>query len=352
MSMLYVGGKLHNLLERALSITLSPAVDSAFPTANLWDGRVSRDTRHGSNGANPTITADLAAFAPSGPGTYTVAVRSGERRRIVGTGSSTITVRNLTTGRHLVAGGASWQAASTNVLSGAGTVDYQVESFTACQAATVTLEIVLAGGGATVTDWPACNAVAVWGHTLDPALVVEMRSSTDGFSGSNVLEATGAIRQPSFLLLDATPSYNRYLRVAFTGTNQVIPRYAEVIPCYLEAAVTTLGLDHEVTYDWAQVQNDGAYGEPHVYPLADQPRRLAKWRFNMDVAREREIREEVIFRCQGRAYPLLLVPTSTDTVPPVLFGRLDAKWATTRNFLDIWATDLTLAEGFAPTLLT
>ena len=352
MSMLYAAGQYANLLERALSVTMSPAADYRLPAANLYDGRVSRAARHDSNGASPTITADLAAFSPAGPGTYTITVRSGERRRVTATGSATLTMRNLGTGRYLASGGA-WQAGSTSVfLAGAGALSYQVESFTVCQAATAVLQIVLTGVGSTVVDWPACNAIVVWGHNLDPGLTVEMRSSTDNFSGSNVLEVTGAIQQPSFLLLDSTPSYNRYVRLALTGTNQTTPWYAEVIPCYIETAVTTLGLDHEVTYDWAQVRSEGPYGEQSVFPLASRPRRLCKWRFNMDVAKEREVREEIIFRSQGGAYPLVLIPASSDTVSPPLFGRLDSRWTVTRNFLDLWTTDLTLTEGSAPTPLT
>jgi hypothetical protein len=351
MSTLFAAGQYANLLERALSVTMSPADDYRLPKANLYDGRSSRAARHESNGVNPSITADLAAFTPAGPATYTITVRAGERRCVTGTGSSTVTIRNLATGRYLTSAGA-WQAGAANVLAAAGTVQYQVESFTVCQAATVSLQIVLSGGGSTVADWPACNAIAVWGHNLDPGLTVEMRSSTDNFSGSNVLEVTGAIQQPSFLLLDAAPSYNRYLRLALTGTNQATPWYAEVIPCYLETAVTTLGLDHEVTYDWAQIRSEGPYGETVVYSQSTWPRRIGKWRFNMDVAKERETREEIIFRCQGGAYPLLFVPTSSDAPPAVLFGRLDSRWATTRNLVDIWSTDLTLAEGSVPTPLT
>lgn len=352
MSVLYAAGRYANLFERALSVAMSPAADYRFVTANLYDGRPSRPARHESNGASPSITADLAAFASAGPGTYTFTVRAGERRCVTVTGGAAITctVRNLATGHYLTSGSA-WQAASANVLVDAGTVTYQVESFTLCQAATVTLQIVM-GGGATVADWPACNAIAVWGHNLDPALTVEMRSSIDNFAGSNVLEVTGAIQQPSFLLLDTTPSYNRYIRLALTGTNQTTPWYAEVIPCYLETAVTTLGLDPEVVYDWAQIRSEGPYGETSVYPLSTWPRRLCKWRFNMEEAQEREVREEVVFRCQGGAYPLLFVPVSTDTPPAVLFGRLDSKWPTTRNFIDLWSTDLTLSEGSAPTPLT
>jgi len=346
MALLYAAGQYANLLERALSVTLSPAVDALFPATNLYDGRPSRACRHGSNAANPTITADLSAFTPaSGAATYYVTARAGERRRLNSSSTTSITLQNLSTGFYLQPGG-TWSSGVGNLTA---SVDYQVESYTLCQAATVILKIVVTTG-TTVGDWPACNAIVVWGHNLDPGMGVAMRTSTDNFGGSNVLEATGAVRQPSFMMLGNT-SYNRYVRLALTGTNQATPWYAEVMPCHLETAVTTLGVDHEITYEEAQIRSGGLYGESYVYPLASWPRRLCKWRFNMDSAREREIREEVVLRSRGGAYPLLLVPTSTDATPPVLFGRLDAKWSTTRTFADVWSTDLTMSEGFAPTPL-
>jgi hypothetical protein len=348
MAMLYSAGRYANLLERANSVTLTPTADALFPAANLWDSRTSRAAKHGSNAANPEVRWDLLAATVTSGSPATIQVRAGERRVVTIAGTGNCTIRNLATGKYLTNAGA-WQAGSAFCLTGAGSLSYQIESLTLCQVAVFSLSI--STSASTVTEWPRWNAAAVVGHNLDAGLTVEMRSSTDNFGGSNVLEVTGAILQPSFFMLDTGGIANRYGRVLITGTNQVIPWYAEVIPCWLETAVTTLGMDHEITYDWAQIRTDGLYGEPHIYPLAAQPRRLAKWRFNMDAAREVEIRQEVILRCMGGAYPLLIVPTSSDTPPAVLYGKLDAKWATTRNFRDVWATDLTMAEGYAPTPL-
>lgn len=343
MAVKFAAGQYANLLERALSVTMSPAAAAAYPAANLWDGRPERPAEHGSNSANPTITADLAAFTPSGPGTYLVTARAGERRRLVSVGATSITLQNLSTGKYLTTASA-WQVASTPCLTGAGSRDYQVESLTLCQVPIVVLKIVVTNG-TSVTDWPAWNAIVVFGHNLAAGLSIAARSSTDNFGASDVLEASGAIRRPSFLLAAAAPSYNRYARLAITGTNQVAPWYAEVILCYLETGVTTLGMDHDVQQEEAQIRHDGPLGSSYVYLLAEEPRRVAKWAFNMDVPREVEIREEVVLRSRGGAYPLVLVPTSSDAAPLVLFGSLDSKWRSVRNFLDIWSTDLVLSEG-------
>lgn len=345
MALLYAAGQYANLFERALAVTFSPAVDAALPAAQLWDGRASRPARHGSNGANPTITADLAAFTPAGAGTYIVAARAGERRQLTSSGTTSITLQNLSTGKFLTTASA-WQAGSTPCLTSAGDREYQVESITACQAPTVLLKIVVTSG-TSVHDRPGFNGIAVWGHNLDVGLGVELRSSTDNFGGSNVLEVTGAIRQPSFLLLKASPIYNRYARLAFTGTNQATPWYGEAVLAYIETAVTTLGVDHEVKYEEAVIQNDGPFGDPHVYLLATGPRRMAKFAFNVDSTRERETREELVWRSRGGAYPLLMIPTSNDATPPVIFGRIDTRWSSKRMFSDIWSTDLMVTEGFA-----
>jgi hypothetical protein len=343
-ALLYAAGQYLNLLERALSVTMSPAADALFPVANLWDGRPTRPGKHGSNGANPTITADLAAFTPAGPATYNVTARAGERRRLNSSGTTSITLQNLATGKYLTSTGA-WQVGSVACMSAPGDLNYQVESITLCQAPSVTLKIVVTSG-TTVGDWPACNAVVVFGHNLDPGLTVEMRSSTDNFSGSNVLEVTGTIRQPSFMLLDSTPSYNRYVRLALTGTNTSTPWYGEVCPCYLETAVTTLGVDHDVQREEAQIRNEGSFGDAQVYLLSTAPRRVAKFAFNVDSEREREVREELVWRSRGGAYPAIMVPTSSDAEPLVLFGRFGQSWSAIRNFSSIWATDLILTESY------
>lgn len=342
----YLAGQYHNLGERALSITLSPSVDTLFPVSALYDGKRSRPCRHGSNGANPSLTWDLAAFTPaSGAATYNISVRSGERRRLTSSGTTSIQVYNPRTKKYLVAGGASWQTTPTSCLSSAGSVDYQVESLTLCQAPTLTLQIIVTNG-TNVTDWPRWNALIVHGHNLDPGMVAELRSSTDGFSSNNVLEATGSIRQPEFWMMAAATVGSRYVRLALTGTNSAIPWYTEVIPCFLEMATFGVGMEHEVGVDEASFSTDSEFGDEAEYLLSPQPRRTLKLRFPLDVAAERVIREEIVWRCRGKAYPLIFIPDLQDSPAACYFGKRDRSWRVVRTLTDVWDTDLTLAEGY------
>lgn len=341
MPLMIAAGQYYNLLERALSVTLSPAIDALYPVAGCFDGRPSRSVRHGSNAANPSITFDLAPFAPAGPGTQDIVVRTGERRFVTGVGTTTISIRNLLTGKYLTSGGA-WQAGSTNCLTAAGTLAYQVESFTACQSPTAILRIVMSGG-TTVADWPRWNAVMIFGHNLDPGLTVEMRSSTDNFSSVNALEVTGAITQPSFYMLKASPITSRYGRVLFTGTNQAIPWYAEVAPMYLETPTLQTSADgYELAFEEAQVRNDGPWGTSYVYNMAPWPRRTIALHFRMGTVSEAEIRQEIVLRCRGGAYPLVVVPNSAE--PAILLTRLTQKWTEQRKLTTYWSSDLIAAE--------
>jgi hypothetical protein len=341
MALLYAAGQYYNLLERALSVTLNPAADALFPATNLYDGRLSKGARHGSNAANPTITWDGAAFTPGTSATYTFTARAGERRRVTSGGTSNVTVQNLSTLKYLTSGGA-WQVASTYCLTGAGSVDYQVESLTLCQLPAVSLKITQSAT-VTLSDWPRWNSVMVFGHNLDAGLSVEMRSSTDNFSGSNVLEVTGSILQPSFYMNKGSAITSRYGRVALTGTNQAIPWYASVAPMYLETMTTGQSADgYEVALEEVQIRNDSAVATSNVYNMSPWPRRTISLHFRSGTAAALELRQEIVLRCRGGAYPFVVVPVSTEGT--ILMTRLGANWSEVRKLLTHWTSDLTATE--------
>lgn len=341
MSLLYAAGRYANLLSRALSVTMSPSADSLFPATNLYDGRPSRPAKHSSNGANPSITFDLAAFTPQGAGTVTITARAGERRRITSSGTTSISIRNLSTLKYLTTGGA-WQTGSTSCLTGAGSLDYQVENYTACQVPYVTLQIVITSG-TSVWDQPRWNALAVFGHNLDPGLTCELRSSTDNFSGSNVLEVTGTILQPTFFMLDTGGISNRYGRLLLTGTNNATPWYGEVFPCWLETATDAADIGFELQYEEPQVRNTGTMGDSYVYNLAPFPRRVARMAFDQSAASGAlETRQEMILRSRGGAHPVVVVPVDSEGL--ILHARPTEKWSETRYISTRWRNDLVVSE--------
>lgn len=341
MSMLYAAGQYANLLSRALSVTPTPSADALFPSANLYDGRPSRSMKFGSNAANPEVRFDLAAFSPGGAGTYTITVRAGERRRLNSSGTTSITVQNLSTGKFLNTSSA-WVAGSTPALSAAGSRDYQVETFSLCQAATVTLKIIVTSG-TTVGDWPRWNGLVAFGHNLDVGLTCELRSSTDNFSGSNVLEVTGAILQPGFFMYLAAGITSRYGRILLTGTNQSTGWLGEVVPCWLETAVDAANVGLEVRHEEPQIRNTSPWGESYVYPLATNPRRIVQMQFDqLATTGAIETRQEMVFRGRGGAWPMVVIPVATEGA--VYYGRLSDKWSETRFISTRYRNDLILAE--------
>jgi hypothetical protein len=340
--LLYAAGQYANLLERGLSVSMSPAAHADYPVSQLYDGWPESPAYYGSNGADPTVTFDLAAFAPSGAATKTIVVRAGERRRITSTGTTSISVRNLATRKYAQAGGAGWQAGATSILTGAGSADYQVESYTACQAPYVLLEIVISAGTG-VVDHPRWNAMAVLGHNLDPGLTCQMRSSTDAFSGSDALEATATILQPGFVVLDLAGISNRYGRLAITGTNAAAPWYGELFPCWLETAIDMPDIGIEIAYQWHQVRNTGLLGTSRVHSLVPWPSRVLRMAFDQRLdAGSIETRQEMVLRSMGGLHPMLVVPV--DTEGTVLHGRLSDKWTETRYLSTRTKNDLVLAE--------
>ena len=340
MPFLYASGQYANLLERALSVTLSPAVDALFPATNLYDGRLSRACKHGSNSSPTTITADLAAFTPGTAASYTITVRSGERRRVTSSGTSNVKVQNLTTGRYLQSNG-TW-GTSANCLTAAGSLSYQVESLTVCQALTVSLAITQSAS-VTLSDWPRWNALVVHGHNIDPALTVEARSSTDNFAANDVLVATATVLQPGFFVWDSTGAVtSRYVRLKLTGTNSAIPWYAEVCPCWLESGTAAPDFGYEVALAEAQVRNEGRFGLVGAANLSPYPRRTVRLNFGVSSTGATEVRQEIAWRSRGGVYPLYVVPVSTESA--VYCGRLTDKFAETRAFHNRWDSDITIAE--------
>jgi hypothetical protein len=338
--MKFAAGQYLNLLERALSVTMSPAEDSLFPATNLSDGRPQRAAMHSSNGSNPTITADLAAFTPRGTGSETFEARAGELRTIYSSGSTSTRLQNLSTGNYLTTSG-TWQSGSTSCLTSSGSRTYTVEDVDDCQSSVVNMEVTVVSGG-NVTDWPRWNAAAVIGHNIDPALTVELRSSDDNFSADDNLQDTATVAQPSFWMGASATVGDRYARLELTGTNQTIPWYGEFIVCYLQSATSNPLYGYEIQYVEDQIRHQGEMGSVYVFNLSPQARRVAKFSFEPTVAAEAEMRQEIVYRSRGGAYPVLLIPDDTD--PLVLYGRLDKSWAATRNFLAVWSTDLVVSE--------
>lgn len=345
--MRYLHGQWANNAETALSITMSPAADSLYPAANLADPDPGLAARHASSAANPTVTIDQARFSPVSTGTTNVTVRSGQRIRITAT-SGTVQVRNLSTLKYLTSGSV-WQAGATNVLSGSGSVNFQVEDFATCGGPLVVLAVTVTTGSG-VTLWPRWNALWVLGHNIDPGLTVEARSSTDNFSGSNVLKATMTVRQPFFATYVGAGVDERYVRLAITGTLQAAGYYGIVAPVWLETAQRYQAWQMPVRSRVPQVRHKTDAGKEWVYPLTSWPVRSIKLSVDRrSAANMAEGRDEWFARALGGAYWSFLEPV--DDEGDIFYGRLDDSVETRREFITFWSDDFTLTEAPLPRLL-
>lgn len=245
MSIRYLAGSRANFLTWA-TIAVSPAEDALFPASRLAlarpsdpfkfgsaaaDSYVRVDCEHITNGTFETSTLSGWTESVAGSGTTAetttgaevfsgtkalevrpavdggaaryqdITVRAGASYRLDGymrtdgfiTGR--VRVKNLTTGRYLAAGGASWGAnadifthATTTYT--AKTVDFTVETYQACCAQTVLLRLELYASAGTAGEaqfdsfslFPRADFLSVHGHNLadNAEYSVLFQSSPDG----------------------------------------------------------------------------------------------------------------------------------------------------------------------------
>lgn len=302
----------------------------------------------------------------------TYRVRAGERltidlwTKIGAAGVSKAQLYNPATKMYLTGAGV-WQAAQVYLFSEAASTSYvektlafQVESFNACQGGTAYLELTLAdlgaGGGSDfsyfddVYLWPTWNAIVVVGHNIDPGMAATLRSSTDGFSGSDVQEAVLTLTRPACYAYLSTPSAKRYARLLLTGTQsaQAGAAYAgELAVCYLESALTAQANGWEITFMDDQLRNTTRSGHTSVVPQQIDSRRVLRVSFDRtNDASYREGRDELMRRCRGGQWPAIVVPA--DTEPEVVHGRRDNSWRAVRNLRAYWQDDVVLTETPLP----
>lgn len=424
--MLYIAGRLLNLLERARAITLSPAAAAAFPPGALHDGYADLICKFGANSASPTTTIDLAmtdqnnadnanfdtwnagaptswAVTTTGTGTVvetttggevrsgsapkmnkgtgtarvtkTYRVRAGERLsfslwlRIAGAGQAKAQLYNPITKKYLTSGFL-WQSAqayfateiaSTSYIEKTG--DFTVESFSTCQDAITYLELTVedtgTGGGsdfAFVDDvfmWPNWNALVVSGHNIEPGMAPELRSSTDNFGSVNTLEATPAVRQPSFFAVLSVASTRRYARITYSGVQSAQAGAVwsgEVAVCYLETALRGMSggeTGYQLRFLPDNIMTSAPGGKVIASRSAQQRRRVLSCRVrSTSDASWREQRDEITGRCHGALWPIVFVPVDTEDV--VLHGRLDESWQAQRLLPSLFDDDLVISDNPFP----
>lgn len=409
--MRFVAGALMNFVEGAAAVTPSATADTRFPITRLYDGLSSLIFAFGSLTTDPYVTVDMdrlgglggfetfaggSGGAPTGwteanTGTGSViqetstvhggssaaeldggasgvgliyrewTARAGQRftldawLRGNGTQTARIRIQNRQTGKYLTSGGA-WQTAAIDCATRAtasyaqSVLAFQVESWTLCQASTVTMRVSILcneNGAVFVDDvfvYPTVNVLSLHGHNVAPLNVVELHSSTDAFASNDVTEATLTPLQGRFYSYLSSPIAKRHLRLKFVGTNPAIIYAAEMIASYLEQATQGPEWGIEQKAVESQIRNESETGDVTVHARGPHERVMLKLAFVAKTeAAYKELRNEIVRRCRGGIYPALIVPIDDEDL--IVLGTLDDSWEARRQFVTRWTNDdLAVAE--------
>lgn len=280
-------------------------------------------------------------------------------------GPITIHVQNLRTGRYLKNDG-TWTSVLTAWVSETSvpayddhTVTTTVEGVGACLASTVTLRITIAVPNNTVASVdavlykPGVNLSAWFSPHVDPLNTVELRSSSDGFVASNVLEATPTLGDVGFYSKLGSILYRRYWRTKLLGTNSTATGAVGFGEWELGYAVPLqqppgypMGLELVASQIRGQLNQ---WGGTFAVGLGSRPypaRVPLTFGFQSEAALL-DFEREVFVRSQGGT-PLVIVPD--DTKSDVHFVRAPDRMARPRTAFTFY--DVTMDfDAFPPALV-
>lgn len=403
-------------------IVMAPTgTDALYPLAQLFDGKPYLATKWVSAGADPRVTVDLnqvagdgeslgptagatsyagmwtadtgtlvtdAAIKNSGAvslklsGTGTchvdILVRAGQLRKaewaLYGTGAAAVGIRiqNLHTGSYLRNDG-TWVAAidldsQTAANWKTGSIQYQVESLATCgNAPLVWLRYSFIAAGTPVYiddvyDYPAVDFAGCFGtQNWDPVLAPQVRSSTDNFSGSDVLQSAMTFAKPVVAVRLAAPIYHRYWRLKLLGTPRVAPGLGELVLGQTQLLQKAPRLGPRVAWSEAgQIRRGAISGATRARNMGPWPTRTVEMSYRFDTqAQFRQFRDELFRGSRGGAIPTILMATdTTQGLDYPIFGMLSETFAgkrlettgTTANPREYWDVDVEIDEAPFPNL--
>jgi len=349
---------------------VAPAVTSYATAWAVADGltSITRDTGIKNSGAaSLKLTGVGSAF-------FDVLVRPGQLRNlewaIYGAGSGSILFRvfNMHTGRYLHSDG-TWGAAAdldtqTTAAWKTGSRQYQVESLETCGWAPLVwvraffFSSVSPAYVDDVYDYPAIDFAGAFGtQNWDPVLAPQLRSSTDNFSSSDVLQSALTFAKPVVSARLVAPVYHRYWRLKLLGTPRVAPGLGELVLGRAEALLRPPNLGPRVAWREAgQIRRGAISGATRARNMGPWPTREAQmsWRFESQ-AQFRQFRDEIFRGSRGGAIPMIMFATDAETTKGLdyaLFGMLSETFAGRRleSEDEYWDVDLELDEQPFPSL--
>jgi len=399
-------------------VVMAPTgTDALYPLAQMFDGKPYLATKWIGAGADPRVTVDLnqipgdgegpgSAPATSYSGVWTadvgtiavegtiknsgassikltgvgaqchvdILVRAGQKRKAEwalygNTVATNFQVTNLHTGKNLFPDG-SWGALGTLLDSQVaaswktGSIQYQVESLAACGSSPlVWLRFTFISQGATpayiddILDYPAVDFAGCFGtQNWDPVLAPQLRSSTDNFSGSDVLQGAMTFAKPVVSVRLAAPVYNRWWRLKLLGTPRVAPGLGEFVLGQAQLLQRAPQLGPKVSWiEAGQIRRGAISGATRARNMGPWPTRDVQmsWRFK-DQASFRQFRDELFRGSRGGAIPTILMATdATQGLDYPVFGMLSETFAGKRiatTGIEVWDVDVEINEQPFPSL--
>lgn len=272
-----------------------------------------------------------------------------------------VEVYNRITGKYLTSDGVTWSSTQQNFKTYAGlTQTDQVEEFTLegpletlSHEVTIQIRFHMDGAAASRTnDWddvflfPFVNYASVHGHNILPRVTVELRSSTDNFSGSDVLQATFELAKPTFFATITTAVAFRYWRILFSGTNDDPIRVGQ------SAIGQARQLDRNPFQRGFQVNELQPQrtaetvhsGEQWRTNLTDLHQRMIRLRFRWCDTALDQLRDEIMLRTRRGLDPMFIVADDSKKLLAT-HARVANEFQYRRVALDVEEGDLIITES-------
>ena len=246
------------------------------------------------------------------------------------------------TGNYLTSDGVTWSSTQqdfktyADVSMTAGTETFTLESFLQTRLHELTLRIRLHMDGVAATkihDWddvqayPFVNLASIHGHNLLPRIGVELRSSTDNFSGSDDLRATFVVTEPSFFAHLDPEIAARFWRIATTGTSDDAIRFGQwVLGRALGLAEAPDQQGFQITEVQPQRESRAVHtGELWRNNITDLENRNFQVAFRWKDSELVEFRNEVQRRTQRGLSPMVICSENPASMLAV-HGRGPSQW--------------------------
>lgn len=203
----------------------------------------------------------------------------------------------------------------------------------------------------------AVNGVSVHFHNLvgmDTNYSPELRSSTDGFVGSDTLEKQLTIARPAFHGILSAAVFRRWwkLRCAVDSVlkNGGAPvTIGELWLGYFETAARNQEYGWALSPAFQQVRTTAFGGQEAVYAMGQHDRRKLSLAFKpTSRAQFLELRDRLFRATRGGADPFVIIPADSEDV--VIHGRLGPELAHQRPLLSQWTLGMEVLET-APTII-